>query len=141
MLKNTLITLLASFSEEELAALADNVSSMKEHIGSILVKKVESVFFPTTVDNSIGLINLLYKAVGPNNLRNIDKDITPERFKIGNGVRKVNLELAISNLKALGSDVLADVVKVVWTDRIVNEIHQSDTVVNSSREKKRFQPS
>ena len=46
MLKNTLITLLASFSEEELAVFADNVSSMKEHIGSILVKKVESVFFP-----------------------------------------------------------------------------------------------
>ena len=55
-------------------------------------KKIEDVFFPTTIDNTVGLMNLIHKAVYLNN--NISKDITPERFKIGNGARKVNLELA-----------------------------------------------
>ena len=56
--------------------------------------KIENIFFPTTIDNTVGLMNLIHKAVGPNNFRNIHPEINPERFKIGNGARKVNLELA-----------------------------------------------
>lgn len=52
------------------------------------------ISFPTIIDNTLGLAILIQKAVGMNNLRNINQNITSENFKIGDGVRKVNLELA-----------------------------------------------
>ena len=45
---------------------------------------------PVTYDQSMGIRKLAEKAVGPNNLGNINSDITPERFPLkGTGARKV----------------------------------------------------
>jgi hypothetical protein len=49
------------------------------------------VGFPTNYDQDISLKKLIERAVGPNNVLNINSDITPERFPLkGNGVRTVN---------------------------------------------------
>lgn len=46
--------------------------------------------FPISYDQDIGLVPLIERAVGPNNLGNINRDITPARFKLaGTGVRSV----------------------------------------------------
>ena len=50
--------------------------------------------FPVSYDQSLGLVSLIQRAVGERNLRNIDRDITPQRFKLaGTGVRTVNLRV------------------------------------------------
>lgn len=42
-------------------------------------------------DQSLGLIPLIHRAVGSGNIRNVNPDITPERFPLaGTGTRKVN---------------------------------------------------
>ena len=50
--------------------------------------------FPTTYDQSLGLKELIKRAVGPNNLENINSNITQERFPLqGTDVRRVNLRV------------------------------------------------
>lgn len=50
--------------------------------------------FPVTYDQSLGLTALIERAVGPENVDNINRDITPERFPLaGTGVRTVNLRV------------------------------------------------
>jgi len=71
-------------------------------------------FFATTVNNGVGLISLIKLAVGPNNLSNINSDITPERFKLGEGVRDVKLQV----LPYLDGETSEDCAK-----RLVSEGH------------------
>lgn len=54
----------------------------------------ESKVFPTVVNNPVGLMKMLETAVGPNNLRYLNQDISADWFKLREGVRTVNLELA-----------------------------------------------
>ncbi|KKS53981.1 MAG: hypothetical protein UV20_C0043G0003 [Candidatus Magasanikbacteria bacterium GW2011_GWA2_42_32] len=53
-----------------------------------------SGLLPTSYDQSIGLVALIERAAGPSNLKNINRDITQERFKLaGSCVRTVNLRV------------------------------------------------
>lgn len=56
-------------------------------------KFVEKNFFPTLVDYTVGLTQLIQNAIGADDLKNINKDITPERFVLREGVRNVDLAL------------------------------------------------
>lgn len=58
------------------------------------LKLVKPVGLPTTYDQALGLAELIKRAVGPENLGNINSDITQERFSLkGTGVRQVNLRV------------------------------------------------
>lgn len=56
-------------------------------------KTEEYAGFFTVVNSPLGLRGLIEEAVGLSNHKNINSDITSERFKLGQDVREVNLEI------------------------------------------------
>lgn len=61
-------------------------------MGKLLLAKPSGLL--TIYDQSLGLMELIRRAVGSDNLDNINSNITPERFPLhGNGVRSVNLRV------------------------------------------------
>ena len=68
------------------------VEILNEEDGVIDVQR--SFGFPTSYDQSNGLRKLIELAVGEQNIRNINNNITQERFPLaGTGVRKLNLRV------------------------------------------------
>lgn len=70
---------------------------LQRQIGRLVMGKLplaKPSGLPTTYDQSLGLVELIKRAVGPNNLVNIHSDITQEWFPLhGNGIRSVNLRV------------------------------------------------
>ncbi|MEK9158786.1 MAG: hypothetical protein AAB673_02190 [Patescibacteria group bacterium] len=67
----------------------ENTAAVKT-FARTLILAVKPVGLPTTYDQALGLTELIRRAVGPDNLGNINSDITQARFPLqGTGVRKV----------------------------------------------------
>ncbi|MDP3244487.1 MAG: hypothetical protein Q8M83_02390 [bacterium] len=70
---------------------------LQNQIGQLVMgqlKLVQPAIFPTTYDQSLGLRKLIEMAVGPDNINNINPDITQKRFPLkGTDVRSVKLRV------------------------------------------------
>lgn len=77
-------------ADREIAAL-DAEAKLDAQIDEMAKK---AAGFPVTYDQSLGLAELIKCALGPNNVDNFNRDITPERFSLkGTDVRTINVRV------------------------------------------------
>lgn len=94
MLKSLVRETGGTFADVYRLATPEGAEDLKAIAAIIARGAKKAVGFTVAYDQSLGLMDLIKRALGPNNVGNYNRDITPERFPLkGTDVRTVNFRV------------------------------------------------
>lgn len=94
MLKSLVREMGGTFADVYRLATPEGTDDLKAIAAIIARGAKKAIGFPVTYDQSLGLMELIKRALGTVNDRNLESDITPERFPLkGTGVRTVRVRV------------------------------------------------